>query len=97
MSPGPALGYQAYQPQPPLVGSSPRRGLLGGGTNQASLTAIGVAALYICIAFTLHFVFIGIVPLLASIRAVRRREPLAPLAVVAAVVALVVSITAFAH
>jgi hypothetical protein len=56
-----------------------------------------VAALYVLLAVTTHFVLIGIVPVMASIRAVRRREPLAPLAVVAAVVAVVVGISAFAH
>jgi uncharacterized membrane protein YidH (DUF202 family) len=56
-----------------------------------------VAALYVVIAVATHFVLIGILPLMASIRAVRRREPLAPLAVMAAVVALVIGISAFAH
>ncbi len=97
--PGPApYSAGSYQQQPPWAGRrGARRGFGAGGANQASFTAIGVAVLYVLLAVTTHFVLIGIVPLLASIRAVRLREPLAPLAVVAAVVALVVGISAFAH
>lgn len=83
------------QPLPPWAGRRPRG--RPGGPNQASFTAIGVAALYILLAVTTHFVLIGIVPAMASIQAVRRRERLAPLAVLAAAVAIVVSITAFHH
>jgi hypothetical protein len=61
--------------------------------NQGSLTAIGVAALYVMVAVTVHFVFIGIVPAMAAVRAFRRKESLAPVAAVAAAVAIVVSLT----
>jgi len=95
--PAPYGAAGSYSPQPPWSGRRTRRGLGSGGPNQASFTAIGVAALYVVIAVAMHFVLIGILPLMASIRAVRRREPLAPLAVMAAVVALVIGISAFAH
>jgi hypothetical protein len=62
--------------------------------NRHSLTAIGVVALYVLLAVTTHFVLIGIVPIMLSVRAVKAKETLAPAAVVAAVVAVVVAIAA---
>jgi Protein of unknown function (DUF2510) len=60
--------------------------------NQRSLTAAGVAALYIIIAVTAHFVLFGIFPLILSIRAWQARETLAPLAIAVTAVALLVGI-----
>jgi hypothetical protein len=62
--------------------------------NTLSLTAIGVVALYVLLALTTRFVLLGIFPVLMSIRATRRREPLAPLAIAAAVIAVLVAILA---
>jgi hypothetical protein len=62
--------------------------------NRQSLTAIGVVALYVLIATTTHFVFIGILPVLMSVRAIKAKETLAPAAVAAAVVAVVVAFAA---
>lgn len=76
--------------QAPVPASFARR-------NQGSLTAIGVAALYVLIAVASHVVFFGIVPAAAAFRAFKRREPLAPVAAVAAGIAIVVAFTAFAH
>jgi hypothetical protein len=56
--------------------------------NSLSLTAIGVVAAYIVLAVTTHIVLLGIFPVLMSVRAIKRKEPLAPLAVVAAIVAV---------
>lgn len=62
--------------------------------NQMSLTAIGVVALYVLIAMSTHFVFIGILPVLMSIRAIRAKETLAPAAVAAAIIAVLVAFAA---
>jgi hypothetical protein len=62
--------------------------------NRHSLTAIGVVALYVLLAVTTHFVLIGIVPVMLSIRAIKAKETLAPAAVVAAVIAVVVAFAA---
>jgi hypothetical protein len=62
--------------------------------NRQSLTAIGVVALYVLIATTTHFVFIGILPVLMSVRAIKAKETLAPAAVAAAVVAVLVAFAA---
>jgi hypothetical protein len=62
--------------------------------NRHSLTAIGVVALYVLLAVTTHFVLIGIVPVMLSIRAIKAKETLAPAAVAAAVVAVVVAFAA---
>jgi hypothetical protein len=62
--------------------------------NQRSLTATGVAILYIIVAITSHLVFFGILPLLFSVRAWQARETLAPLAIAASVVAILVSVIA---
>jgi hypothetical protein len=56
--------------------------------NQASLTATGVAAVYVGIAIGAHFVLLGILPVLMCVRAFQRKETLAPLALVAAIVAV---------
>ena len=64
--------------------------------NRHSLTAIGVVALYVLLAVTTHFVLIGIVPVMLSIRAVKAKETLAPAAVAAAVIAVVVAFAALA-
>ncbi len=62
--------------------------------NQRSLTAAGVATLYIVVAVASHLVFFGILPLILSIRAWQARETLAPLAIVVTVVAILVSVIA---
>lgn len=64
--------------------------------NRHSLTAIGVVALYVLLAATTHFVLIGIVPVMLSVRAIRAKETLAPAAVAAAVIAVVVAFAALA-
>jgi Protein of unknown function (DUF2510) len=62
--------------------------------NQRSLTATGVAVLYIVIAISTRFVFFGIFPLLLSYRAWQAREVLAPLAVAVTAVAIIVGVAA---
>lgn len=84
MSPGPGSGG------PGIGGTFAQR-------NSLSLVAIGVAALYVVVAVTSRFVFFGILPILMSIRAVRRREALAPFAVAAAVITLVIAIVVGSH
>ncbi|HEY5200319.1 MAG TPA: DUF2510 domain-containing protein [Acidothermaceae bacterium] len=64
--------------------------------NRHSLTAIGVVVLYVLLAMTTHFVLIGIVPVMLSIRAIKAKETLAPAAVAAAVIAVVVAFAALA-
>lgn len=51
-------------------------------------------ALYILLAMTTHFVLIGILPVLMSVRAIKAKETLAPAAVAAAVVAVLVAFAA---
>lgn len=60
--------------------------------NQASLTALAVAAIYAGIDLTSHIFLLGIVPVMMAVRATRRRETLAPLAIVAAVVAVALAL-----
>ena len=62
--------------------------------NRHCLTAIGVVALYVLLAMTTHFVLIGIVPVMLSIRAFKAKETLAPAAVAAAIIAVVVAFSA---
>jgi hypothetical protein len=59
--------------------------------NRHSLTAIGVVALYVLLAVTTHFVLIGIVPIVLSVRAFKAKETLAPAAVGAAIIAVLVA------
>jgi hypothetical protein len=65
--------------------------------NQRSLTAVGVAAIYVLIAVTAHIVFFGILPILFSVRAYKAQEPLAPLAIAAAAVSVVVAVVSLTH
>jgi hypothetical protein len=62
--------------------------------NSLSFTVMGVVALYILLAMSTHIVVLGILPVVLSVRAVRRREPLAPVAVIAAIVAVGVAFAA---
>lgn len=62
--------------------------------NSHSVTAIGVVALYVLLAVTTHFVLLGILPVLLSVRAIKAKETLAPAAVAAAVVAVAVAFAA---
>jgi hypothetical protein len=66
------------------------------GRNKFSFIAMGVAAAYILLAVTTHFVILGIIPLAMAIRSMIRKEQLAPIALGVAVVALVVGIAGFA-
>jgi hypothetical protein len=67
-----------------------------GRRNQRSLTAAGVATVYIVVAVVSHLVFFGIFPLILSIRAWQARETLAPLAIALTVVAILISVIAIA-
>jgi hypothetical protein len=85
--------------QPPWVGSGApaHRARLGARRslsafhyrNRASVTAIGMALVYMAIVFVVHIAILGIFPVIAAVGAMRRREPLAPLAIVISVIPLV--------
>jgi hypothetical protein len=75
-----------WQPRPVKVGF--------GSRNRNSLVALGLVVAYIFVAATTHIVFLGIAPLMASIRALTRREPLAFLAIAGTVIAIVVAFKA---
>lgn len=60
--------------------------------NQASLTALVVAAIYAGIDLTSHVFILGIVPVMMAVRATRRRETMAPVAIVAAIIAVALAI-----
>jgi hypothetical protein len=65
--------------------------------NQASIAAIVVSGIYIAIALTSSFFFIGFVPVMMSIRAARQRERLMPLAVLAAAAVVIVTVLRLQH
>ncbi len=66
-------------------------------TNPKSVTAIGVVVAYLVIAATTGIVFLGIFPVLLSIRAFQRGERLAPVAMAAAALAVFVALSAVSH
>jgi hypothetical protein len=78
----------------PSYGGGPYANLTLAQRNKHSLTAIGVVVLYVLLAVTTHFVLIGIVPIVLSVRAIKAKETLAPAAVAAAVVAVLVAFAA---
>jgi uncharacterized protein DUF2510 len=96
--PGGPYGSQGYgHPHRPFGGSGMQMGQATfARRNQRSLTAAGVAALYIIIAITTRIVLFGIFPLILSVRAWQARETLAPLAIAVTVVAIIVGFTALA-
>ncbi len=57
--------------------------------NAMSVRAMSMAAIYLLIGLVTHFLFLGIFPILLSVGALRRREPLAPVALVVSVLPLV--------
>jgi hypothetical protein len=64
--------------------------------NKFSLITGGIVAVYVFLALTTGIVFIGILPILMSVRALRRKEPLGPLAVGAAILAVIIALAALA-
>jgi hypothetical protein len=62
--------------------------------NRATVSALGVVALYLVLAAATHIVLLGIFPASLSYRAVRRREPFAFVAVIAAVTGVVLAVGA---
>lgn len=100
----PAGGYQpqGFQPgygqQLPYsqVGSMPDgRSLLRRNRYTGITVLIGIA--YVLLAFAVHIVLIGILPILFAVRAFRAREKLAPLAAVAAGLSVVLALLLLAH
>lgn len=81
---GPHYGQPAYQPTAP--GSLWHR-------NQYSFITMIVSIIYIAIAFEAHFVLIGVVPILMTIRAFGRKEKLAILAAIFAGLSVVIILT----
>jgi len=65
--------------------------------NPKSMTAVCVVAVYVLVAVTTGFVFLGIVPVMLAFRALGRGERLAPLAVAAAALAVLVAISALSR
>jgi hypothetical protein len=65
--------------------------------NGFSWMAIGFSAVYLVLAISTNFVFLGIVPVVSAVRAFHRRETLAPLAAVAAAVAIGSSVFFLIH
>lgn len=84
-----------YAPYQRTVTSRPRPTFVQANTQ--SLVAIAFAVGYFALAATLGIVMLGIIPLMAGIRALSAKEPLAPLALVAGIVAILAGIGGFFH
>lgn len=100
---GQPSGQQPYgQPQFPgqqQFGQQSFTGQAGqpsGGTlyqrNRYTTYTVLVGIVYVLLAFAAHFVLIGILPILFTVRAFRGKEPLAPLAAVVAALAVIFSL-----
>jgi len=89
------LGGQTGSGQP--VGGLNLRGTGFKGRNHYSLITFGVGALYLVLAYFVHFVLIGFIPLGLAMRAKRSEEPLAPFAIGAAVVVILISVLSLFH
>lgn len=59
--------------------------------NRYTLITLAVVAVYVVLAFATGIVFIGIFPVLMSVRAFQAKEKLAPAALVAAILAVVIA------
>jgi Protein of unknown function (DUF2510) len=105
--PGAAAGtgnspFGPYGTHPGWYGPTGPPGWSGGQVsftrrNQRSLTAAGVATVYIVVAVAFHLVFFGILPLILSIRAWQARETLAPVAIALTVIAILIGVIGLAH
>jgi len=81
-----------YAPYQRTVSSRPQ--LTFTQANQQSLIAIGFAAGYLVLAMAAGILMLGIIPFMAGVRAIGRKEPLAPLAMAVAVIAVVLGLMA---
>jgi Protein of unknown function (DUF2510) len=99
----PAAPY-APPPARPAYASYPAYGVGSGVVGQRrflhrntfTLVTIGFVLLYVVLAFAVHIVLLGILPVIMCVRAFRAKEPLAPLAAVAAVGAVGFALLALA-
>ena len=87
----PAYGRPAYG-QPAHRGPAQPQGSLW-HRNQYSFITMIVSLIYIAIAFESHFVFIGVIPILMTVRAFNRKERLAIPAAALAGLSVIVIIT----
>ena len=78
---------QTFKPGPGYGGTGSSASLLQ--RNRLSLIAVAVIAGYAVLAFVVHIVLFGLLPILFAVRAVRAREPLAVPAVVLSALVLV--------
>jgi len=81
-----------YAPYQRTITSRPQ--LTFAQANQQSLIAIGFAAGYLVLAMAAGILMLGIIPFMAGVRAVGRKEPMAPLAMAVAVIAVVLGLMA---
>ena len=65
--------------------------------NRLTFTTLAVVAVYVVIAATTHVVLLGILPVMLSFRAMRRREPFAPFALVGALAAVLIAVSALSN
>jgi hypothetical protein len=96
LPPAPPLPGGSGLPSVPTFSQTPVQQTFA-QANSMSLSAVGVAAVYVLLALVTHFVLLGIVPLLLAVRALRAKERLAPVAIAAAAVVVVVSVIALTH
>ena len=89
-----SYGHGQWEQQPAWGYANPTQNVTFAQRNRLSLITAAVVAGYIGVAMTVGIVFVGILPILLSVRAVKRREPLAPFAVGAAIVAVIVAVAA---
>ncbi len=79
-----------FYPQAAGAGQQPNATLFRRNRYTAYTVLVGVA--YVLLASVAHFVLIGVLPILFTVRAFRGKEPLAPVAAVVAALAVVFSI-----
>jgi hypothetical protein len=85
----PTVPYAPYATHPAYasgLGSVAPRSFLQ--RNTFSFVTIGFVLLYVVLAFAVHIVLLGILPVIMCVRAFRAKEQLAPAAAVAAVAAV---------
>ena len=93
-----ATGYDhpapsdVYAPYQRTYTSRPKVGFAQ--ANQQSLVAVGFAVGYLVLAQLAGVVMLGIIPAMAGVRALQRKEPLAPVAMAVAVGAVLLGLAA---
>ncbi len=80
-------GSDVYRPYQRTMTSRPKQSFFD--ANKDSSVAVGVSVVYLGLAVVAGVHLIGVIPIMAAVRAIQRKEPMAAIAMASAVAAIV--------